>query len=160
MRTETLNNLILLGQLHKHNTARLLDYSAELINQTNHLILKIINEKEIQVRYNFYDNIQIELIPTTAIYDFLENLLTREESNKIDVKTGVTIEVCDWKDQLKSNLIKIQSEKNYDQYLKHLRLESERFKIEYFDGIVVLRDKNKELLTSVFELKNALQQAV
>ncbi|MES1182136.1 MAG: hypothetical protein ABUL44_05005 [Flavobacterium sp.] len=160
MEHEILDNLILLGLLHDHHTAKMQDYSAQFVNMINQISVKILNQKEILVGYNFYDQNIFELLPSDLIYDFFEELLLRENANKVNVKYGNVIEVFDWKEQLKPNLVKIQSERSYDRYLKNLTLTSLRFETEYFDGIVIVRDKENELRTNVLKLKSAIEQCI
>ncbi|TYP75315.1 hypothetical protein [Aquimarina intermedia] len=160
MDKEIIYKLFLLGQLHEHRADYMNDNSAELLNPINKIIVKIISKDEIQVRYNYYDENLIVMLTSETIYDFLEDLLTRDNAHKINTKTGELILIEKWKDELKDYIMKIQLDKEYDRYLKHVKLESMRFEIEYYDGIIVLRDKNKELITNILMLKNAVQHAI
>ncbi len=161
MITKILNAIILLGKLHKHECAKTRNDSLELYNQVNRIILKVTNEEKIQVKYNIFDeNIIVELSNFT-IYDFLEKLLLRiDNSIEIKPKIGALVEIPKWKNQLKQDLIKLEAEKNYNHYLKHSKMNSIRFEIEYFDNIVIIRDKENILLTNVLTLKNALQHYI
>lgn len=160
MEDEFLNNLILLGHLHEHRAAKMHDYSAEFIGPVNQIIIRRLNENDIKVRYNLHDQIKLEVVPDIFIYDIMDELLIREEANKVEIKSGKVIEVQNWKEQLRPIFVKIQNEKDYNHYLKHLRIVSERFEVEYFDDILVLRDREKNLLTNVLKLKNAVQQCI
>jgi hypothetical protein len=160
MDKEIIYKLFLLGQLHEHRADYMNDNSAELLNPINKIIVKIISKDEIQVKYNYYDENLIVMLTSETIYDFLEDLLTRDNAHKINTKTGELILIEKWKHELKDYIMKIQLDKDYDRYLKHVKLESMRFEIEYYDGIIVLRDKNKELITNILMLKNAVQHAI
>jgi len=157
---ELLNNLILIGQLRGHRTAKMLDISAEFINEINKITVKIMNDKQVQIAYNFSNQTIIETVSGNFVYEFLDDLLQRRNQLQITLKYGTLIELNNWQELLQPGLLKIQEEKNYDQYLKHLKLTLDRFSLEYFDGIVVLKDEKKELLTNVFRLRNALQQSL
>jgi hypothetical protein len=157
---EILDNLILLGHLHGHRAARMLNQSAEFVNETNKITVKIVSHKEVQIAYNFHNQITPEIISSELIYEFFEDLLKRKETQKINLQYGTLIHVHHWKEQLQPALLKIEEEKSYDQYLKHLKIKSERFDVEYFDGIVVLRDKEKQLRNNVLRLRKALQQCI
>jgi hypothetical protein len=159
MKDEILDNLMLIGQLHEHRTARMLN-SAEFVNETNKITVKITSDKELQIVYNLFNETKIEIVPSALIYEFFDELLKRIEEVKITLKHGTSIDVHDWKEQLRPSLLRIEEEKKYDQYLKYLKLTSGRFDVEYFDGIVVLKDKEKELLNNVLRLRNALQQCL
>ena len=157
MESNILNNLILLGQLHEHMSGRINNGTVELINRTNKIIVKILTEKTIGVEYNVFGNKKNIEISTAISYDFLEELLARNEPIEIDTKDGELIEITDWKNELQSAIQEIYSQKNYNHYLKNLKIDSLRFEVEYYDNIVVIRDKNKSLLTNVEVLKNAVQ---
>lgn len=160
MDNEIIYKLFLLGQLHEHFADYLKDNSAEFINPINKIIIKIVSNNDIHVRYNHFDEYLDVLLTNETIFDFFEVLLTRDNAYKIDIKTGKPILIEKWNEELKDYIMKIHLDKDYNRYLKHEKLESERFEIEYYDGIIVLRDKNKELITNVMTLKNAVQQTV
>ena len=160
MDKEILDNLILIAQLHEHRTAKMLDLSAEFVNATNKITVKFINHNEVQIAYNFYNQTVMEIVPSELTYDFLDDLLQRKDPEKVILKYGTLINIHDWPVQLRPSILQIQDEKNYDQYLRHLKLTSERFYVEYFDGIIILKDKEKKLLTNVLRLRNALQQCI
>lgn len=160
MEAEILDNLLLMGELHEHRVARMLNRVAEFVNKTNKITVKIISDKELQIMYNVFNETKIEIIPGTLIYEFFDELLKRKEAVEITLKYGILIDVRDWKGQLQPSLLRIQEEKNYDRYLKHLKLTTERFDVEYFDGIVVIKDKEKQLLNNALRIEKALQQCI
>ena len=153
MDKEVIYKLVLLGKLHKHQTDYLKDSSVEIINSINKIIVVIISDGKIKIKYNYYEEFTETVLTTKTVYSFFEDLLTREEAIKIDLKNNDLIIIADWKNELKEHIDTIQQEKNYNQYLKHLRADSDRFEIEYFDGIIVLRDKDKKLMTNTLGLK-------
>ena len=160
MKNEELYNVILLGQLHGHQYALLNNNSLELLNQTNKILIKTLNGKDITLEYNVFDNKKIVEIPITYLYDFLERLLKRTTQTEVHKKGGELVEVLNYKDELKSAILKIEDSKNYNHYLKKLKIDSTRFEVEYYDNIIVMRDKNKNLLTNVETLKNAVQHYI
>lgn len=160
MDKENLYKLVLLGKLHNHQTSYLKHNSAEIINPINKIIIELLSTGNIKIRYNYCEKFVETVTTTNTVYSFFEDLLLRCESIKVDLKNNSLIQIADWKTELKEHIVKIQQEQDYNQYLKHLKLESERFEIEYYDGIIVLRDKHKELLTKVMTLKNAVQHHV
>ena len=160
MDKDILHNLVLLAKLHKHQTALLQGGSAEIINSINKISVELISDEKINIRYNYYEQfVETELTPET-VYSFFEDLLMRGEAIKVEQRDNELVIIADWKNELKEHIDSIQQEKNYNQYLKHLRLESDRFEIEFFDGMIVLRDKDKKLMTNTLWLKNAVQQCV
>lgn len=158
MDKEILYKLILLGKLHKHQTEYLKDNSAELMNPINKILVEIISDDKIRIRYNYNDDNLIIVLTTETVYDFFEDLLTREVERKLDVKLRSLILIDNWKIELKEYINIIQQEKDYNPYLKHLKYYSSRFEVEYYDDIIVLRDKEGELMTNVLRLKDAIQQ--
>lgn len=160
MEKEAIYKLVLLGKLHKHQTDYLKDSSVEIINPINKILVDILSDGKIKIRYNSYEEFTETVLTTKTVYSFVEDLLTREEAIKIDLKNNDPILIADWKNELKEPLKKIQQEKDYNQYLKHLKIESDRFEIEYFDGLIILRDRNKEMMTNILEIKNAVQHFV
>lgn len=157
---EILNNLLLLGKLYEHQTEKANSHSVQLINMINNITIDILNNKEIQVCYNFYDQKIREILSKDSIYSFIDELLRREKANKINLNSGISISILDFKEQFEQNLIEIKTEKKYNPYLKHLKLTSERFYIEYYDNIIILKDKEEKLLINILKLENALQQCV
>jgi len=158
MIAEILDNIILLGKLHEHTCSRTTSITAELYSPVNRINTKIINEQEIQVKYNLDDGTKIVELPILTTYDFVEKLLIRTTRTDITPKIGDLIEVANFKEQLKQDLKELQSEKNYNHYLKHLKLDSDiRFEVEYFDPIVIIRDKQNILLSTILKLTNAVK---
>lgn len=160
MDKETVYKLVLLAKLHNHQTAYLNDKSVEIINPVNKILVELISVGKIKIRFNYYEEFIETLLTPKTVYSFFEDLLTRDEAAKVEEKNNDLIIIADWKNELKEHIDAIQQEKNYNQYLKHLRLSSDRFEIEYFDGIIVLRDKDKVMMTNTLGLKNAVQQCV
>lgn len=158
MINEILDNIVLLGKLHKHECSKTIK-TADLYSPINRIIIKIINEKEIQVKYNVCDETKIVELPILTAYDFVEKLIIRIKSIEITPKIGELIEVNNSSNkQLIQDIIEIQSEKNYNRYLKHLKSDSDiRFEVEYFDDIIIIRDKENILLTTILKLSNAVK---
>jgi hypothetical protein len=158
MINEILDNIILLGKLHEHSCSRTTNITAELYSPVNRIIIKIINEKEIQVKYNVDDQTKVVELPIFTTYDFVEKLIIRTTRTDIMPKIGELIEVSNFKEQLKQDLKELQSEKNYNHYLKHIKFKTDiRFEVEYFDDIVIIRDKQNILLTTILKLSNAIK---
>lgn len=159
-KADLLSNVILLAQLRNHRAAKMPDLSAEFVNAINKIKIEVLNDEQVQIQYNFYDQNIVEIITSNSTYEFLDELLQRNDQVQITSREGVLIDPNVWRHQLKPSLLKIHEEKNYDHYLKHLKLELDRFGLEYFDDIVVLKDKENRLLTNVLRLRNALQQCM
>src|SRR5918993_1199563 len=104
-KNELLNNLIWLGQLRDHRTARMLDPSAEFVNEINKITVKILDDKQAQIQYNVYNQSVINTVPSNLIYEFLDDLFQRNEQVQITLKNGTIIEPNDWRDQLKPGLL-------------------------------------------------------
>ncbi|MNR22589.1 hypothetical protein D3C85_1395500 [compost metagenome] len=152
---EILDNILLLGKLHKHECSKTIK-TAELYSPINRIIIKIIDEKEIQVKYNVCDETKIVELPILTTYDFVEKLIIRTARIQITPKIGKLIEIN--KGQLKQDLIELQREKNYNHYLKHVKFDSDiRFEVEYFDDMVIIRDKQNIFLTTILKLRNAIK---
>lgn len=146
-----------MGTTYKYECSKTLDITAELYSPVNRIIIKIINEKEIQVKYNLDDETKVVELPIFTTYDFVEKVIIRTSRIDIIPKIGELIEVNNFKEQLKQNLIEIQIEKNYNHYLKHLKSDTDiRFEIEYFDEIILIRDTQYILLTDILKLRNAI----
>lgn len=160
MDKEALYKLVLLGKLHKHQADYLKDSSAEIINPINKILVEILSDGKIKIKYNYFEEFTETVLTTKTVYSFFEGLLTREEAIKIDLKNNDPILIADWKNELKEPLKKNQLEKDYNQYLKHLKIESDRFEIEYFNGLIILRDRDKVMMTNILEIKNAVQHAI
>lgn len=160
MDKEIVYKLVLLAKLHDHQIACLNDKSVEIINSVNKILVELISDGEIKIRFNYYEELIETVLTPKTVYSFFEDLLMRDEATKVEQKNNDLITIADWKNDLKKHIDTIQREKSYNQYLKHLRVDSDRFEIEYFDGIIVLRDKDKKMMTNILELKNAVQQCV
>ena len=149
---EILYKIKIFGQLHKCRTHIKNNSCIELINATSRVNIKIINTKEIQLDYNNFDEQKTILLDEFSIYDFLQNILNRENENEVEPKKGKIIDFTIYEEELKPKMIKIQDEKNYNHFLKQTKEETIRFEIEYFDGILVIKDKYGKLLSIVLEL--------
>jgi hypothetical protein len=156
MTNEILVNIILLGKLHKHECSRTINSIVELYSPINRIIIKMIDEKEIQVKYNLDDETKVIELPIFKVYDFVEKLIIRTARIEITPKTGELIEICNFNERFQQSILEIQSEKNYNHYLKHLKFDIDmKFEVEYFDDIIILRDKQNILLTNIFKLNDA-----
>lgn len=153
MNKELLAKLSLLGELHVHSLSVMNEHTVVLMNAMNKIL--ITDREEIQIQYNYYEKNIVEVPKYSTVYDFFERLLTRSEVVKIDITEGELILIEHWKDELKPSIDQIQKEKNYNHYLKRLKLESQKFEIEYYEDVIIIRDKAKKMLTNVLRLKEA-----
>lgn len=80
------------------------------------------------MRYNTIDNTVVQTVSMPAIYSFLDELLGRTSSRRVE--PGELIGLQEWKEELGPVFKNIRDEKDYDQYLGVLYAETERFRVQ------------------------------
>ena len=145
--------LIAFAKLYDYQTYDLENESMEFINYFNKMTLRPIDKDTFSISYNLEDGQHEVLCKTESIYHTFEVLLNRKNYEIISVRNEKEICLAEHFHELKTILFSLIESKTYNHYLKHEKLQSERFEIEYYDNMVLFRDKQDKLLTNAFSYK-------
>jgi len=98
-------------------------------------------------------------VPKETVYHFCLNLFKRQNDDvEVIYSIAKPIDIDEWfKIEEKESvevINAIQKELGYNYRLKHLFLETSRFEINYFNGLLILEDKENEFFSNMFNFKN------
>lgn len=161
--TETIiENLKILSENFKHKFDTFSN-SVIFVNDINKIRIYLENKTNLKVTYNLNFDEKMLLISEKSVYHFCLELFKRKD-NDIDINidlfynTSKTIDIDEWfrieKTEALDIISVIQKEIDYNYRLKKLSLESSRFQITYFIGLLILEDKMKEYFSNVFDFRN------
>src|SRR5688500_11477564 len=125
MKEKFFRKLLLFAMSKAHRTKAMLDCFAEIVNDTNRIFLRALDHLNIEVRYNTTDGTVVQNVSMPAIYSFLDELLGRTSARLVEVQPGELIALQEWKAELGPVFRNIRAEKNYDQYLRVLDVETQ-----------------------------------
>ncbi len=154
-----LSKLSMLGEMLYHRIGKLND-SLEVINVVNKILITNRNDR-VSIRYNSNrGDISID-VEGNKVYDFYLRLLSRDVNNVVAEGIGVPLYISDWLDiertEVMNILKQIESELNNDK-LKYISLGTDRVNVKYYNGILLLEDKQEIFLRNVVAYKDVMQQ--
>lgn len=155
-----IENLKILSENFKHKFDTFSN-SVIFVNDINKIRIHLENKTNLKVTYNLNFDEKMLLISEEAVYHFCLELFKRQDNdNDIELiyNTSKTIDIDEWfrieKTEALDIISVIQKELDYNYKLKKLSLESSRFQITYFNGLLILEDKMNEYFSNVFDFRN------
>ncbi|MBO9584611.1 MAG: hypothetical protein J7574_10685 [Flavobacterium sp.] len=134
--------------------------SVIFINEINKIRVQLENDVSFRITYNFHLEEKTLLIPEEAVYHFCLDLFKRKNDGIEEAFVGKRMNINKWfKIEEKESLDivnAIQKELDYNHRLKHLVLQSNRFEVTYFNGLLILEDKEKEYFSNVFNFRKII----
>ncbi|WDF65705.1 hypothetical protein [Flavobacterium sp. KACC 22763] len=159
-----IENLKILSEKFKHNFD-VFSNSVIFVNEVNKIRIEKEDDASCKVTYNLHFNEKTLLVSEEALYHFCLDLFNRQNDN-IEVLLSVCkpIEINEWfkieEAESLHIITSIQKELEYNCKLKYLFLESDRFETNYFNGLLIIEDKQKEYLSNIFNFRNSLARKV
>lgn len=153
-----IEDLKILSENFKHKFDTFSD-TIVLVNEINKIRIKPENDTNFRITYNLCFDEKMILVSKETTYHFVLELFKRKDADlvvnslykkRIDIEEWFKIE----KEESLSIINEIQKELDYNYRLKHLILETKRFEITYFNGLLILEDKQKEYYVNVFNFRN------
>lgn len=136
----------------------------EILNNINKVIIEIENNDTFAIRYNLNSIEKILLVSKEMIYDSVLNLLKREDTEEILIPTGIPIEIEEWYNLEKKGALEIineiKSELNYNYRIKNIDFKSNRFNVCFYNGILILEDRNKSYLPNIFKFNEIIKSEI
>ncbi|MXO04212.1 hypothetical protein [Flavobacterium sp. HBTb2-11-1] len=157
--TETIiENLKVLSDNFKYKFDTL-SSSIIFVNEINRIRIWVENDSAFKISYNLGYDEETLLVSEETVYHFCINLFKRKNNDIGLIPSNYkSIDIDEWFKIEEREALGIasvtQKELEYNYRLKHLFLESKRFDITYFNGLLILEDKKKEYLSNVFDFKD------
>lgn len=153
-----IENLKILSENFKHKFDTFSN-SVIFVNDINKIRIHLENKTNLKVTYNLNFDEKMLLISEEAVYHFCLELFKRQDNDiELIYNTSKTIDIDEWfrieKTEALDIISVIQKELDYNYKLKKLSLESSRFQITYFNGLLILEDKMNEYFSNVFDFRN------
>lgn len=153
-----IENLKILSEKFEHKFDTFSN-SIIFISGINKIKIQFEDSKSFKITYNLYLSEKTVFISKEALYDFCLDLFKRQnDDTEVICNVGKIIEIEDWFEIEKKESLdivdNIQKELDYNYRIKSLSLESPCFKATYFNGLLILEDKNKKYLSNVFNFKS------
>ncbi|WP_433830752.1 hypothetical protein [Flavobacterium anhuiense] len=153
-----IENLKILSENFKH-TFDTFSNSVIFVNDVNKIRVQLEDETNFRITYNLNFDEKVIVASEETVYHFCLNLFKRQTDDlEVILGIGKPIEIDEWFQMEKKEALDvvnaIQKELDYNYRLKHLFLETSRFEITYFNGLLVLEDKQKEYFSNVFNFRN------
>jgi|GEM_PF-5896789 len=129
------------------------------VNEVNKIGVQLEDETNFRITYNLNFDEKILFVSEETVYHFCLNLFKRQNDDvEVIYSIAKPIDIDEWfKIEEKESvevINAIQKELEYNYRLKHLFLETSRFEINYFNGLLILEDKENEFFSNVFNFKN------
>jgi len=132
--------------------------SVIFVNEVNKIRVQLEDDTNFRITYNLHFTEKTILVSREAVYHFCLALFKRQNiDNEVVFSISKPIDIDEWfkieKKEFLDIINAIQKELDYNYRLKHLSSESSRFEITYFNGLLVLEDKQQEYFSNVFDFK-------
>lgn len=156
-------NITLLCEKYNHIVG-VFSKTIEILNNINKITIKIDNSDTFSIRYNLNSIEKKILVSKEMIYDSVLNLLKREDTVEIFSPIGNPIEIDEWykiEGKIALEIInEIKSELNYNYRIKSIDFKSDRFNVCFYNGILILEDRNKNYLPNVFKFNEIMKNEI
>ncbi|MCR4029310.1 MULTISPECIES: hypothetical protein [Flavobacterium] len=153
-----IENLKILSENFKHKFDTFSD-TIIFVNEVNKIRIRPENNTNFRITYNLCLDEKTILVSKETIYHFVLELFKRKDTDtEVNSFHKKTIDIEEWfkieKEESLNIISEIEKELDYNYRLKYLILETKRFEITYFNGLLILEDKQKEYSANVFNFRN------